>query len=60
MNILGELVICIQHICMNFSSLNLRCFPQSSVISALKHYFCCALISNLYMALKTVTENLKL
>lgn len=39
MNVSGQFVICIHlyHICMNFSSLNLCCSPQSSIISTQKH-----------------------
>lgn len=64
MNVVGEFVICIQHICMNFSSLNLCFFPQSSIIRTLKHilFFLCFDISciygskNCYRELKTVIE----
>lgn len=62
MNVVGAFVICIQYICMNFSSL--CCFPQCSIISTLKHVLFLLCFhknsiygsKNCYVELKTVRE----
>lgn len=63
MNVLREFVICIQHICMNFSSLNLCCFPEyynqhieTRTIFPVLDIKCIFGSKNCYRELKTVIE----